>query len=362
MLYIFCILMIIISGIYFYRLIKKPIKINFDFEYSSWFMPSIYMFTSVMIFFYLGIAIEDYFRRSNTDNYWTILYNGFYILVSCLIVARCMRRTIKANYLDYSKRYNTNLIKILFSVSVIANCIVYSILLLCSNEFSNDKHCVVNNIVVWFATVVGTWMDVAYKCEGRIEEEKRLRDKIEEADKENINDDAKNVIIDKKYYTSFILGALLIVVMWALTLFIFFRLLSPKLFFGSGITFVVSFTLMAAIYGGIMFPSEDSSNNRLLRRIEKYKKGKKGKSSYRRLRYEFKDNNLIIYGKEVEYDKHVDEVNDLFGTKVVPVKIDDIDSIKEILHDRNIEQDAFIENHIYEERENKRKELVGLMN
>ena len=334
------------------KTVKQPIKINFEYSFSCWIVPSIHMNTLVMIFFYLGLMVSAYFKfneAQNDNNIAVIVYNGFYILIACFIISIFMRYIVKANYLDYSKKYSPNLIKILFSIAVLVNCIMCIILLLSTSEMNEFAYCVADNAVVWLATVVGSWIDVCFRCEGRIHDDLRYKnDSPDRTDSQNK---------DRKYYGSFILGAILIVAIWAVSLFMAIKKLSPILVIELGAVFIIPFLIIAVMYRIVRLPSYDISRIRLFKRIKKYKKGIKGKSYYRRMRYTIENGILIIDEIRVEYSKKTEMINELFGKKEIPIDINDKEAVNDILMKRAKAQERFIDDCRDDEKEYRRKTI-----
>lgn len=344
--------LIIISMIFGYKTLKRPVKIDFEYSFSCWIVPSLYMNTFVMIFFYLGLIVSTYIKHyeNQIDNSIAVIaYNGFYILFACFIISIIMRVIVKVNYLDYSKKYSPNLIKILFSVAVLVNCVMCIILLMFTTEMNEFAYCVADNAVVWFATVVGSWIDVCFRCEGRIHDDLKYKNDSEE----RMGSSNK----DRKYYGAFILSAILIVVIWAVSIFMAIKNLSPVLVVELGAAFCVPFLIIAIIYRIVRVPSYDNSRIRLFKRIKKYKKGKKGKLYYRNMRYTIENGVLIIDEIEVNYSKKNEMLKELFGKKLISVDINDKETINDILLERAKAQERFIVDCRDYEKEYRRKTI-----
>ena len=109
-----------------------------------------------------------------------------------------------------------------------------------TSEMNEFAYCVADNAVVWFATVVGSWIDVCFRCEGRIHDDLKYIN-----DSEDMIDSTND---DRKYNEAFIIGAICIVAIWAVSIFMAIKKLSPILVIELGAAFCVPFLIIAIIY------------------------------------------------------------------------------------------------------------------
>lgn len=164
---------------------RKTFVIKFSYSPLDWAEPILMVFVLFSIFFVLEVATVNWFASKCSGMSTTLtlcskfLDNGLLVPLISLGLSIIFEKMVEGFNLDYLEYYNDKIAKICFSTIVFSWCVVLLAVAWPKMDLmSIEEEIILNRILMWLLTIVGTWFGFGFKCKGRIEKEKKKRNSI----------------------------------------------------------------------------------------------------------------------------------------------------------------------------------------
>lgn len=171
-------LSMIIGGCLGKKLYNKPTKIEFKISPYASLICGVAMFTMIFMVMMLELLLDLWGLQECKSDDWRlrllcmIIDGGLLIAIALPLLSKVFAGWIKGFNLDLCSEYNSDVIKKYYSCSILFDCIWLVILFWDELKIDNlEVHVVISRVIIWVISVVGTWVGIGYKCEGRIDEE-----------------------------------------------------------------------------------------------------------------------------------------------------------------------------------------------
>ena len=158
---------------------NRSIEIKYTNSVLYWPTPIIWTTLICIFAFYLEYFISwtviHYFAIIDKAYFlFVLINNGFLIIIISPILSILLEKQIEAFNLDYLDKYSETVSKVIFSVIIIFFCfeILFNLNLLLYRDDSNVF--ILNRVVMWLMLVLGTWIGIGFKCDGRINRENKV--------------------------------------------------------------------------------------------------------------------------------------------------------------------------------------------
>ncbi|MDE6026298.1 MAG: hypothetical protein K2G45_12710, partial [Lachnospiraceae bacterium] len=156
----------------------KPIKIEFkisSFDSFNYAFDMFFLITTVMV---LELSINQWQLAKFNPIDWRLRFlsraidGGLLVAIALPIMSvKFGKWAIKFN-LDLCSEYSINAVKIYYSMSIVANCIWFLVMIGQHNiNDGPEVQSTLNRVIIWMLNVVGTWFGIGFHCDGRINEE-----------------------------------------------------------------------------------------------------------------------------------------------------------------------------------------------
>lgn len=345
-----------------YKIFNEPTKIEFEIFWGNWVITVLVGFSLITAVIPLEMLLCYSFVQAfppQTPIYYLLLEflkAGVLVPLFCCIISCVFEWMVEKFDLDLHALYNGKILKAFFSWVVLLNCIGYLVFVwpqLMSGSVEIDY--LVNRLIMWTLTVVGTWVGIGFHASGRITQEIRNR----EESKKVI--DRVDVI---KYLMPFVASMIVLTLLFivfallyrigvdeeiVLWLFIFMWL------------FISGFGISAFLCICHFCPSEKRSNKKLSRAMKMIHRRTCVTRYYENVKYALKSENdqkyLNIYSRDVLCEGNEKEVHELFDKQCIEFDEFDYDEIKKLLHDLHKRRGEFIHRESENCRENVIKQL-----
>ena len=331
--------------------VKRKIEIKFSYSKVAWIEPVMGAVLSFLIAFIIELIVGWYFNNSfNSDKYQMFLVkkffeNGLLIPILSIGISFVFEKNVESLNLDYSDLYTDKVSKLVFSVIIILSCI--KIVMIAKFSYGMEYEFVINRVLMWLLTVIGTWIGFGFNCEGRIEKENKIRRRI----RRNVN---------AKERLSFWFPVILSLFIGVIIFFLSDNVLCDKKIIRLSLIFACSFLISGlitlAISTRLYKPSEKASIKDFYKAFNAYKNNKQIEKHFGLMSYSItNENNLLIKSVDIKYPNHEEdkEFKRLFGEE--QHFFGSIDEARNYLIVRNKEQTEFIrkafDKCIYEEKE-----------
>ncbi len=321
---------------------NKPLKIKVPYTPFDWFIPVFTSFPWVVTAFIVEYIISVIVVPINVDKatagYFFIkaYENGLFIPLLSVGVSWLFYNSVKSLNLQYHPLYSDKVPKVCFTVIVISFCVILIFGMLPKYEMSGIEYdLMVNRVLMWALTVVGTWIGFGFGCKSK-----------EEKDNEFIGEDNDGITLkDKLKFNTPILAALVvcIIVMVLYVLGCFFEFLVILVSFSS--TFLLFGSMVLLIIRSKRDPSESRSKRIFAKAKNNHKQSGYGEGRCGKLSYCLDKDKLIIKARTIIYEGHEEdkEFRRLFEEKTIPLKSKDkYDNAWKELEKRLEDQDNYI--------------------
>lgn len=178
-----------VSALYYLNY-RKGIIIEFKYSIVDWIAPITIAIMGFFFIFFLeiwlgamivekiGECIANMDMTTDLDKIFRYVVfiiqkafdNGLLIPVLSVWLSHRFEKTVEDFSLDYTDFYSETVSKVCFSIIVSTVCIKNFIILFPNYE---DVSFLINRVLMWLITVIGTWAGFGFKCEGRIQKEKK---------------------------------------------------------------------------------------------------------------------------------------------------------------------------------------------
>ena len=337
---------------------KRPTVIKYSYSWNAWVIPIFYSFVFFIFIFVVEYMLSVIFINNVEMSSFLIklvikiIENGLLIPFFSGLLSKFFGITVEKLDLDYSEYYNDKIAKICFSILVSVGSIAFMYIMYLTGE-ENDYF--VNRVLMWFLTVVGTWIGWGFGCKGRIERENQKRKNISK-------------IIDKRKIFKFWVPIIwpLIMCILILACCCFFNentlLQIEKYLIIFAAVFIISGLTTLYIGKRIINPSEKKSINDFYTLLKNYKNGKIIKRHFGWNKYWIENGVLKIEAISISYPGHENdkEFCELFN-KIDDhkVNIEKYDDIIEFLRNRNSAQKNYIKKGFEDCLDNMRKKQLN---
>lgn len=327
------------------RYLMKPVKIEFTISPFQIFLYGFIVFFCISMLMVVELLfcdlVQNYVSSQNSilNILVSLINNGLIIAVSLPIMSKFFGKCAKDINLDLCGAYSAKFVKIYYSLSIVANCILLLILHDKTLYEGIDNNMILNRVIVWVISVLGTWWGIGYRCEGRVYEE--LANIINSKSQGGKN--KKQIIIPMGL--AFVLNCIVLII-WQLN-----SRMASHLFICvyTGIFLVIMGALVSVFrYNKKYFTNKKKSKKKLSRAIRKLNDCSFISARYENVSYileRVEDKNFIqIQGREVTWDGHENEVEKLYGKmeKIEFSKNEDCEELLEQMGEkrRNFMRDA----------------------
>lgn len=305
------------------RLLHNPIIIEFKISMFDSFMQAVIMFYMITVAMVVEMGINQGQLLIFNPVSWQLrllsqlIDAGLIVALMLPLLSILFGKLIRTFDMDLSTSYSEKIIKVYFSLVAAANCIWY--LSMIGPNIMNDNlenRNILSRVIIWILNILGTWMGIGFHCKSRIDEEIEYDYKSRES------------LTWKEYMkygipfgVAFILNCALLVVQ-SLKLKIVLRF--------CGYCYII---VMVGLLGMLCVaigckiienPSEKKSSKKLIGAIKRANAGKCVEGRYRSIKYklvnEERSRYLEIQKKNVIWEGHASEVENLFGKRKVPME------------------------------------------
>ena len=303
----------IMAGIFVCRYgAVKTLKIEFEYSPLNWVLVVLIALASVLLAFLFDLTFSLWICNiiGAQDGFLHVLKkfleNGLLIPLLSAIVSYVFAKKIESLNMQYLRLYSVTVPKVCFSVLVVSFCLVVWFFIIPKDaEGDAQVEFLINRILMWLLTVLGTWVGFGFACGGSLEKDNKL-----------ISDNNKGVFGKEKlkFWIPIILALLLCDV------FIF---VSVTEIFGTveilvaafGFAFLTSGLISAYLIKRKINPSHRRSLKLFLKARNNLEKGIPALGQYGKVEYELFDKELKIKPRTVIYEGHQndDDFKNLFA-------------------------------------------------
>ena len=315
-------------------LFHKPIKIELKISPLDSFLNAFAMFWIITMVMVLELSINDWQLVRFQTSDWPLRFlsraidGGLLVVIVLLITSILFGKVVIAFNLDLCSGYSINAFKVYYSLAIVVNCIWF-IAMVYPDIVKDDPEVqsILNRVVIWILNVVGTWVGIGFRCEGRISEE--LKNIKKSKEKKN----AKEILVYSiPFVIAFAINGLLLLVQtldfqWMKELFSSFYWIIMSGLFGMGVS------VWILIY--IKYPSERRSNRKLAKAISQVNDKEVVKGRYMKIQYSLVNQEaqmyLLIHEQPVIWVGHEEEISNYFRERKEPVEKFNYEECKEYL-------------------------------
>lgn len=340
----------------------RPIEIKMSYLPLEWPVPilSVFLFFAVLYFVDIVISILIVGKIDNSLQVYIllkiILENGLFVPFICVILSRTFELLVEGFNLDLLDGYDVIISKICLSIIVLFwSVFILGLYWTDLTQMNEVVTFIVNRTLVWILTVIGMPFSLGFRCNGRIAEDNKLRERSKK-------------VFDCKGFVNLWVPIIISLLSCGLLLggMFFFEEKIEK-YEGYYIAIATSFFIAVFITMKILNnknnPSMNNSKRRFYRFIRDYKTKKNLIGKFGRNRYHIENNMLCIEPINIKYAGHENEEEfiELFGAKQKVFKPDDYDGMLDYLENRAKKQHSYIndafENCIEDAKRKKRVKL-----
>lgn len=322
---------------------RKPFVIKFSYSPFDWAEPIMMIFCFFAAFFVLEFAVSNYvvskcYESSPALTLCSKFFeNGLLIPFISVLLSIIFEKMIEELNLDYLEYYNDLIAKICFSFLVFAWCFALIVVVWSKmDSMSIEEEAILNRILMWMLTIIGTWLGFGFKCIGRTEKEKtRKRTLLKE--------------IDHKKVFKFWLPILISIVISIGILFwvIFFSNQAVKFemtLFCIALSFVIPGVVIMLVWGRKNNPTKKQSENDFYKVLKKLKRNEVVEKHFGRNRYHIEGNILILERVDIRYPDHEldEDFLSLFSRIEFPFDFEHYEDSLELLKSRYDSQEEYI--------------------
>ena len=324
------ILMIVVGGIIGCligtQLYNRPTKIEFKVSPYANFLCGVAMFTIIFMIMMFELLLDLWVLQEFQSDDWRsrllcmLIDGGILIAIALPVLSKVFAGWIKGFNLDLCNEYNSDVIKKYYSCSILFDCIW--LLILFWNELRSDNlevHVVISRVLIWIISVMGTWAGIGFKCEGRIDDEvKNYHISKNEIDCKYVLEYIRPLIIGFIFICFFSMGVILEIEFMKWLLWGIYSIVMSGMV---GMFIAVLWLNHKECY------SERRSKKELARAIKKISSEHCVQGYYKTIQYALvngkNEKYILIYEKNVIWDKHENEVEGYFGRRQERVEVFD---------------------------------------
>ena len=283
---------------------KTPLTIKFSYMPLDWFIPILSSIPCVMLSFAIEYIISEVIAPINVDKtslpyvFIRAYENGLFIPLLGVVVSWLFYNSVRSLHLQYLPHYSDTVPKVCFTVIVLTFCVVLKIGVLDKYQSSDAEYdLMLNRILMWALTVLGTWVGFGFGCKSQ---EEKVNEIIQDSNEEV-------TFTEKLKFWAPIVGALVISVL------IMFVSISSILdeFFVVLFSFALSFLVFGSITLTIIMrkknPSKSRSAKLFVQAKSSHRKTGLGEGQFGELFYSLDKDKLIIKPRIVIYEGHQDD-------------------------------------------------------
>lgn len=342
------------------KIFHIPIKIEFKISMFNSFVQAFGMFFMITVMMALEISINQLQLLLFSPVSWQLrllsrlIDAGLIVALLLPLLSILFGKWIRGFDMDLSAVYSEKVIKIYYSLAVITNCIWY--LYMIDSNIMNDSmesRSIVSRVTVWILSVFGTWMGIGFRCKGRIEEEIEFYYKSREVLKWK-----EYVEYGIPFGLAFIANCVVLILQT-----INMKMVLNHLENYFKIVMIGLVGMLCAVIGCqcIETPSQKKSNRKLTRAVKRAATRKSVEGRYQSIRYklvsEGEKNYLEIQKRNVIWEGHKAEVENLFGERRLSIEQFEYFFCRDYLGNLLKEQRKFIQDGYATCRENAYKQV-----
>ena len=159
-------------------LLHRPLKIEFKISIGNRIIAALWMFIIITIAVMGEYLLNSYnLKCFPRDKWWlkvlsSAIDGGLLITLFLPTSSYIFGKLIKSWNLDLCLEYNVTTVKIYYSIAIIFDCI-WLLVIAWPGIVHNDPEMqsVINRVIIWTLSVIGTWFGMGFHCEGTINEE-----------------------------------------------------------------------------------------------------------------------------------------------------------------------------------------------
>ena len=337
---------------------KQPVRIKFSYSPLDWTTPIFLMFVSFPIVFLIEYSISNLISSLIGDSFWIMIIiakffdNGLLVPIFSILLSSLFEKMVEKMNLDYLPYYDDLISKVCFTIIIFSWSIAILFQTVDGNTLVNAENMgIINKVLMWMVTVIGTWLGFGFGCKGRTANENKERNNVKKK-------------IDRKCYVKFWLP-IMIPLVCCILLLIFMLVATDEMEKYENYLLILTIAFaVPGFVGGIVFkninnPSIKKSKKNFYKLIRMYENGEITTKNFGRNKYHIEGGTLCIESINVEYVNHEDDenFNRLFNKYSEPIDTNNYDSLLCFLEERNKEQNEYIrrgfENCVEEMRKSK---------
>ena len=337
-----------------------PIKIEFKISMFNSFVQAFGMFFMITATMALEMSINQLQLLLFSPVSWRLrllsqlIDEGLIVALLLPLLSILFEKWIRGFDMDLSAVYSEKVIKICYSLAIITNCIWY--LYMIGPNIINDSlesRSILSRVIIWMLSVFGAWMGIGFHCKGRIDEEIECDYKSRE-----VLTWKEHVEYGIPFGLAFIVNCVVLVVQTLNTKMILNYIGDCYIIVMSGLVGM----LCAVIgYRCIEIPSEKKSNRKLSKALKRAVTEKSVEGRYQSVRYKLVNEGekkyLEIQKKNVIWEGHEEEVENMFGERRLSIEQFEYFFCQKYLRDLLKEQREFIQKGYTTCRDNTHKQI-----